>query len=39
MRYIAGQLTKIDIPDKDEEYLSERLLVMYANPLFNSLKV
>ena len=39
MRYIDGQLTKIDIPDKDEEYLRERLLVMYANPLFNSLKV
>ena len=38
MRYIDGQLTKIDIPDKDEEYLRERLLVMYANPLFNSLK-
>ncbi len=35
--YIAGQLAKIDIPNKDEAYLRERLLTMYANPLKNYL--
>ena len=36
-QYIAGQLTKIDLPNKDEAYLRERLLTMYANPLRNYL--
>lgn len=36
-QYIAGQLAKIDIPNKDEAYLQERLLTMYANPLRNYL--
>ena len=31
--YLAGQLAKIDLPNKDEEYLMERMLTMYANPL------
>ena len=36
-KYIAGQLAKIDLPNKDEAYLRERLLTMYANPLRNYL--
>jgi len=36
-KYIAGQLAKIDLPNKDEAYLRERLLTMYANPLKNNL--
>ena len=36
--YLAGQLAKIDIPDKDEPFLRERMLTMYANPLRNKLK-
>lgn len=36
-QYIAGQLAKIDISNKDEAYLQERLLTMYANPLRNYL--
>ena len=31
-KYLAGQLAKIDIPHKDEPYLMERMLTMYANP-------
>lgn len=33
--YIAGQLAKISIAGKDEAFLRERLLTMYANPLRN----
>lgn len=33
--YLAGQLAKIDIPNKDEAYLRERILTMYANPVRN----
>ena len=36
-QYVAGQLAKIDLPNKDEAYLRERLLTMYANPLRNYL--
>lgn len=35
--YIQGQLVKIDLPNKDEAYLKERLLTMYANPVRNNL--
>lgn len=34
-KYITKQLAKIDIPDKDEDFLRERLLTMYANPVRN----
>ena len=34
-QYLAGQLAKITLPDKDEPYLRERILTMYANPLLN----
>jgi hypothetical protein len=36
-KYIAGQLAKIDLPNKDEAYLRERILTMYANPAINYL--
>lgn len=34
-QYLVGQLNKIDIPNKDEKYLFERMLTMYANPAIN----
>ena len=37
--YIAGQLNKIQIENKDEAYLRERILTMYANPAINHFKV
>ena len=37
-QYLTGQLAKIDIPDKDEAFLRERMLTMYANPVRNKLK-
>lgn len=36
-QYIAQQLAKINIPNKDEAFLKERLLTMYANPAKNYL--
>ncbi|MBQ9655607.1 MAG: acyltransferase [Prevotella sp.] len=36
--YLQGQLAKIDIPGRDEPFLRERMLTMYANPLRNYLK-
>ena len=38
-QYLQGQLAKIKIPNKDEAFLRERILTMYANPLRNYLKV
>jgi hypothetical protein len=35
--YIAGQINKIDLPEKDVAFLREKLLTMYANPLSNYL--
>ena len=37
-KYLAGQLAKIQLPGKDEVFLRERMLTMYANPLRNYLK-
>ena len=34
-QYIDGQLAKITIANKDEAFLHERMLTMYANPLIN----
>ncbi len=34
-RYLQQQLAKIDLPDKDEAYLMERLREMYNNPVIN----
>lgn len=38
-KYIEGQLSKIDIPNKDEAFLRERMLEMYANPAKNHLRL
>ena len=38
-QYLQGQLDKITIPGKDEAFLRERMLTMYANPLRNYLAV
>lgn len=38
-QYLQGQLAKIKIPNKDEAFLRERMLTMYANPTRNYLKV
>ena len=36
--YLTGQLAKIKLPGKDEDFLRERMLTMYANPLRNHMK-
>ena len=36
--YIASRLDKVDLPNKDEAFLHERILTMYANPALNHLK-
>ncbi len=36
--YLAGQLQKIDMPGKDEDFLRTKILEMYANPALNQLK-
>ena len=35
--YLQGQMAKITLPEKDEPFLRERMLTMYANPLINHL--
>ena len=37
--YLKGQLDKIKLPQKDEAFLCERMLTMYANPARNQIKV
>ena len=34
-QYLSGQLAKITLDNKDEAFLRERILTMYANPLIN----
>ena len=34
-QYLAGQMAKITLPNKDEAFLRERMLTMYANPVRN----
>jgi hypothetical protein len=34
-QYLAGQMGKIQLPNKDESFLRERMLTMYANPVRN----
>ena len=34
-RYIASRIALIDLPNRDDQFLRERLLTMYANPLLN----
>ena len=38
-QYLQQQIDKIDLPNKDESFLRERLLEMYANPAKNQLAV
>ena len=37
--YLVQRIALIDLPNKDEAFLRERILTMYANPLINYLKV
>ena len=37
-QYLSGQLAKISIDNKDEAFLRERILTMYANPVRNKLR-
>ena len=37
--YLDGQIAKIDIPNPDWDFLRERILTMYANPLINQKSV
>ena len=34
-QYLSGQIAKITLDNKDEAYLRERILTMYANPARN----
>ena len=38
-QYLRQQINKIDLSNKDEAFLRERLLEMYANPAKNKLAV
>ncbi len=39
VNYLNGQIEKIDLENKDIDFLTEKLLLMYANPLVNYLHV
>ena len=34
-KYIQQQIAKIDLPNKDIDFLKLKILQMYANPLIN----
>jgi hypothetical protein len=36
-KYLSKQLSKINIPNKDEQFLREKMLIMYANPVKNKM--
>ena len=38
LEYLQQRLDKIEIENKDEAFLRERVLTMYANPVFNKQK-
>ena len=38
VRYVEQQIAKVNLPNKDEDFLRHALLTMYANPLINYLK-
>lgn len=38
-KYLAERIAKVDLPNKDEDFLRTKILEMYANPLINHLKV
>ena len=35
--YLQGQVDKVDLPNKDEDFLRRKILEMYSNPLINHL--
>ena len=37
-QYLQTRIAQVDLPQKDEAFLRERLLTMYANPYINQLK-
>lgn len=37
-QYLQSRIALIDLPNKDEVFLRERLLTMYANPVYNFIK-
>jgi len=37
-RYLEKQIQKIELADKDVDFLKKKLLEMYANPLINYLQ-
>jgi len=39
LAYLKQQLDKIDMPNKEEDFLRKRMLEMYSNPLKNKLEV
>jgi len=39
MMYIEKQLSRIDLPNPDIDFLKGKMLEMYANPLFNKLNI
>ena len=36
--YLQGQIEKIDLPDRDDEFCRGKILEMYANPVVNYMK-
>ena len=36
--YLAGQIEKVDLPNKDVDFLRGKILEMYANPVINYMK-
>ena len=37
--YISGQIAKVKLHNRDEKFLRERMLTMYANPAVNKLRI
>ena len=36
--YLQGQIEKVDLPDRDDDFCRTKILEMYANPVINYLK-
>ena len=36
--YLQGQIEKVDLPDRDDDFCRTKMLEMYANPVINYLK-
>lgn len=37
-KYLAERIEKVDLPNKDTEFIRKKILEMYANPLINKIK-